>query len=294
MPPPFISADILLGQLLLGLINGAFYATLSLGLSIIFGILNVVNFAHGAQYMMGAFAAWALLAYLGVGFWWSLLLVPLIVGAIGMLFERVLISRIYHRDPLYGFLLTLGFALVVQGLLREKYGVSGLRYAVPPALAGAKDLGFMFLPYYRAFAVLVSIATCLAAWFAIEKTKLGSYLRAAAENATLSEALGINVPVLLTVTYGIGVALAAFAGVLAAPIYSVSPLMGENMLIIVFAVVVIGGLGSIVGSIVAGVSLGVIEGLTKVFYPQASSTVIFVAMIVVLMLRSDGLFGRRA
>lgn len=287
-----VSLDMIVSQLLVGLINGAFYAALSLGLSVIFGIMNVANFAHGAQYMLGAMVAWLLLTNVGLGFWWALLLSPLLVGGIGMIFERTLIRRIYGRDSLHAFLLTLGFALIVQGLLRERFGVSGLRYPVPTLLAGGEDLGFMFMPYYRGFAVGASLLACFGVWFAIEKTRLASYLRATAENATLVQALGINVSLLAMLTYGVGVALAAYAGVLAAPIYSVSPLMGDSMVIIAFAVVVIGGLSSIAGSVVTGVSLGVIEGMTKVFYPQASSTVIFVVMVVVLLVKPSGLFGR--
>jgi branched-chain amino acid transport system permease protein len=289
-----IPPQALFGQLLLGLINGSFYAILSLGLAIIFGLLNIINFTHGAQYMMGAFVAWMLLEYAGIGYWWALLLVPLIVGATGVVIERVLIARLYNLDHLYGLLLTFGLALIIQGLFRNQYGVSGLPYTIPPELTGGQNLGFMFMPNYRGWVVVASLVVCLATWFVIERTKLGAYLRAATENATLVGAFGINVPRLVTLTYGFGVGLAAFAGVLAAPIYSVNPTMGENLIIVVFAVVVIGGMGSILGSIITGFSLGLIEGLTKVFYPQASATVIFIIMVVVLLVKPAGLFGRTA
>ena len=279
----------LFGQLLLGLINGAFYAMLSLGLAVIFGMLNVINFAHGAQYMMGAFATWMLLNYLGVPYWGALVLAPLIVGAFGILIERLFLSRLYHLDHLYGLLLTFGLALIIEGLFRQRFGISGLPY--PNPLPGGTNLGFMFLPWYRAWVVALSLAVCLLTWFMIEKTKLGSYLRAATERPDLVQAFGINVPRMITLTYGFGVALAALAGVLAAPIYSVNPLMGANLIIVVFAVVVIGGMGSIMGSILTGFGLGVIEGLTKVYFPQASNTVVFVIMAIVLMLRPAGLFG---
>ncbi len=279
----------LFGQLLLGLINGAFYALLSLGLAVIFGMLNVINFTHGAQYMMGAFMAWMLLQYLGIPYWGALILAPLIVGATGIILERLLLSRLYHLDHLYGLLLTFGLALIIEGLFRKNYGSSGLPYTNP--IPGGTNLGFMFLPWYRAWVVAISIVVCLATWFMIEKTKLGSYLRAATENPTLVRAFGINVPRMMTLTYGFGVALAALAGVLAAPIYSVNPIMGANLIIVVFAVVVIGGMGSIMGSILTGFGLGVIEGLTKVFYPEASNTVIFIIMAIVLMIRPAGLFG---
>jgi len=282
----------LFGQLLLGLINGAFYATLSLGLAVIFGLLNIINFAHGAQYMMGAFAAWMLLNYLGIGYWPALVIAPILVGVIGMVLERLLISRLYHLDHLYGFLLTFGLALIIEGLFRNQYGVSGLPYSIPPALSGGINLGFMFLPIYRAWVVVASLVVCLATWFVVERTRLGAYLRAATENPTLVNAFGINVPRLVTLTYGFGVALAAFAGVLAAPIYTVNPTMGANLIIIVFAVVVIGGMGSILGSILTGFALGVVEGLTKVFYPEAAATVIFIIMAVVLLVKPAGLFGR--
>jgi branched-chain amino acid transport system permease protein len=279
----------LFGQLLLGLINGAFYALLSLGLAVIFGLMNVINFTHGAQYMMGAFASWMLLQYLGVPYWGALVLAPIIVGATGVVIERLLISRLYHLDHLYGLLLTFGIALIIEGLFRNQYGSSGLPYANP--IPGGINLGFMFLPYYRAWVIVFSLAVCLATWFMIEKTQLGSYLRAATERPDLVRAFGINVPRMITLTYGFGVGLAALAGVLAAPIYSVNPIMGSYLIIVVFAVVVIGGMGSILGSIITGFGLGVIEGLTKVFYPEASNTVIFIVMAIVLMLRPQGLFG---
>lgn len=287
-----VPAPALFGQLLLGLINGAFYAILSLGLAVIFGLLNIINFTHGAQYMMGAFTAWMLLNWAGLGYWWALLLAPLVVGLTGILIERLLLARLAGLDHLYGLLLTFGLALVIQGIFRNEFGSTGLPYAIPPELRGGQNLGFMFLPNYRAWVVVVSLAVCLATWLVIEKTRLGSYLRAATENPTLVQAMGIDVPKMITLTYGFGVALAAFAGVLAAPIYQVSPLMGADLIIVVFAVVVIGGMGSILGSIVTGFGLGVIEGLTKVFWPQASSTVIFVIMAIVLLLRPAGLFGR--
>ena len=289
-----ITPQALFGQMLLGLINGSFYAMLSLGLAVIFGLLNIINFTHGAQYMMGAFAAWMLLNYLGIGYWWALLLAPIIVGATGIILERLLISRLYHLDHLYGLLLTFGLALIIQGLFRNQYGISGLPYGIPPELSGGQNLGFMFLPNYRAWVVVASLTVCLATWFLIEKTRLGAYLRAATENPTLVGAFGINVPRLVTLTYGFGVALAAFAGVLAAPIYSVNPNMGENLIIIVFAVVVIGGMGSILGSILTGFGLGLIEGLTRVFYPEGSAVVIFVIMAIVLLVKPAGLFGRTA
>ena len=289
-----IPPQALFGQLLLGLINGSFYAILSLGLAVIFGLLNIINFAHGAQYMLGAFVAWMLLNYLGVGYWWALLLVPVVVGAFGIVLERLMIARLYHLDHLYGLLLTFGLALIIQGLLRNQYGISGLPYSIPPQLAGGHNLGFMFLPNYRGWVVVASLFVCIATWFVIEKTKLGAYLRAATENPTLVGAFGINVPRMITLTYGFGVALAAFAGVLAAPVYSVNPNMGADLIIVVFAVVVIGGMGSILGSIVTGFGLGLIEGLTKVFYPEASSVVIFVIMAIVLLVKPAGLFGRAA
>ncbi|MBB6308023.1 branched-chain amino acid ABC transporter permease [Xanthobacter tagetidis] len=284
-----IPPQALFGQLLLGLINGAFYAMLSLGLAVIFGLLNVINFTHGAQYMMGAFGAWMLLNYLGIPFWGALVLSPLVVAVIGMVIERTLLRRLYHLDHLYGLLLTFGLALIIEGLFRRQYGSSGLPYDNP--LPGGTNLGFMFLPNYRGFVVVASLVVCLATWYVIERTKLGSYLRAATERPDLVQAFGIDVPRMITLTYGFGVGLAALAGVLAAPAYQVSPTMGSNLIIIVFAVVVIGGMGSIMGAIVTGFGLGVIEGLTKVFYPEASSTVIFVIMAIVLMVKPAGLFG---
>jgi branched-chain amino acid transport system permease protein len=287
-----ISTQALFGQLLIGLINGSFYAMLSLGLAVIFGLLNIINFTHGAQYMMGAFCAWFLLNKLGVGYWWSLLLAPIAVGATGIVIERTMLSRLYKLDHLYGLLLTFGLALIIQGLFRNEFGSSGLPYQIPAELSGGYNLGFMFLPKYRGWVVLASLVVCLATWYVIERTKLGSYLRAATENPTLVKAFGVNVPRMITLTYGFGVGLAALAGVMAAPIYQVNPLMGADLIIVVFAVVVIGGMGSIMGSIVTGFVLGVIEGLTKVFYPEASNTVIFVIMVIVLILRPAGLFGR--
>ena len=289
-----IAPQALFGQLLLGLINGSFYALLSLGLAVIFGLLNIINFAHGAQYMMGAFVAWMLMTYLGVGYWWALLLVPIVVGGTGIVIERLLISRLYQLAHLYGLLLTFGLALIIQGLFRNQYGVSGLPYTIPPELAGGTNLCFMFLPNYRGWVVLASLVVCLATWFAIERTRLGAYLRAATENPTLVGAFGINVPRLITLTYGFGVGLAALAGVLAAPIYSVNPNMGADLIIVVFAVVVIGGMGSILGAIVTGFGLGIIEGLTRVFYPEGSAVVIFVIMAIVLLVKPAGLFGRAA
>ena len=281
-----------MGQLLIGLINGAFYAMLSLGLAVIFGLLNIINFAHGAQYMLGAFVAYFALQWIGLGYWWSLLLAPIVVGLFGVLLERAMLKRLYHLDHLYGLLLTFGVALVVQGVFRHEYGSSGLPYGIPPQLSGGYNLGFMFLPTYRAWVIVFSLAVCLATWFVIEKTKLGAYLRAATENPALVQAFGINVPRMITLTYGFGVALAALAGVMAAPIYNVSPQMGSSLIIVVFAVVVIGGMGSILGAIVTGFGLGVIEGLTKVFYPEASNTVIFVIMVIVLLIKPAGLFGK--
>jgi branched-chain amino acid transport system permease protein len=293
MPDFFgIPPQALFGQLLLGLINGAFYALLSLGLAVIFGLLNIINFTHGAQYMMGAFVAWMLLNWLGVGYWWALLIVPVTVAAFGIVIERTMLHRLYKLDHLYGLLLTFGIALIVQGLFRHQFGASGLPYGIPAQLRGGTDLGFMFMPNYRGWVVVVSLVVCITTWFVIEKTKLGSYLRAATENPALVQAFGINVPRMITLTYGFGVGLAAFTGVLAAPIYQVSPLMGADLIIVVFAVVVIGGMGSIMGSIVTGFGLGIVEGLTKVFYPEASSTVIFVIMVIVLLIKPAGLFGR--
>ena len=287
-----IPTQALFGQLLIGLINGSFYAMLSLGLAVIFGLLNIINFTHGAQYMMGAFFAWFLLNKAGLGYWWSLALVPVVVGATGVIIERTMLARLYKLDHLYGLLLTFGLALVIQGLFRNEFGSSGLPYQIPQELTGAYNLGFMFLPKYRGWVIVASVVVCAATWYVIERTKLGAYLRAATENPTLVQAFGVNVPRMITLTYGFGVALAGFAGVMAAPIYQVSPLMGADLIIVVFAVVVIGGMGSIMGSIVTGFLLGIVEGLTKVFYPEASNTVIFVVMVIVLILRPAGLFGR--
>ncbi|MGA6115408.1 branched-chain amino acid ABC transporter permease [Agrobacterium radiobacter] len=284
----------LLGQLLVGLINGSFYALLSLGLAVIFGLLRVINFAHGAQYMLGAFVAFLGLQYFGITFWVALIVTPLVVALFGAIIERFLLSRLYDLDPLYGLLFTFGLALVVEGTFRWLYGAAGQPYSVPRELAGGTNLGFMFLPNYRAFVVVISLIVCIATWALIEKTRLGSYLRAATENPTLVQAFGINVPVLLTLTYALGAGLAGFTGVLAAPIYQVSPLMGTNLIIVVFAVVVVGGMGSIMGAIVTGYLLGVAEGLTKVFYPEASNIVIFVIMAFVLLIRPAGLFGKDA
>ena len=289
-----VPPQVLMGQLLLGLINGSFYAVLSLGLAVIFGLLNIINFAHGAQYMMGAFVAWMLLHYAGIGYWPALILAPLIMGATGVVLERLMISRLYHLDHLYGLLLTFGLALIIQGLFRNFYGISGLPYQIPASLSGGYKLGFMFLPTYRAWVVVASVVVCLGTWFMIEKTRLGAYLRAATENPTLVGAFGINVPRMVTLTYGFGVALAGFAGVLAAPIYSVNPNMGADLIIVVFAVVVIGGMGSIMGAIVTGYGLGIVEGLTRVFYPEGSAVVIFVIMAIVLLIRPEGLFGKSA
>jgi branched-chain amino acid transport system permease protein len=287
-----IPAQALFGQLLIGLINGSFYAILSLGLAVIFGLLNIINFTHGAQYMMGAFAAWFLLTYAGLGYWWALVIAPVAVALIGVLLERTMLKRLYQLDHLYGLLLTFGLALIIQGLFRNQFGSSGLPYRIPDALTGAHNLGFMTLPNYRAWVIVFSLVVCLGTWWIIERTKLGAYLRAATENPTLVRAFGINVPRMITLTYGFGVGLAALAGVLAAPIYQVNPLMGADLIIVVFAVVVIGGMGSIMGSIVTGFGLGVVEGLTKVFYPEASNTVIFVIMAIVLLVKPAGLFGR--
>jgi branched-chain amino acid transport system permease protein len=286
-----IPTQALFGQLLIGLINGSFYALLSLGLAVIFGLLNIINFTHGAQYMLGAFCAYFLLNRLGLGYWWSLAIAPLAVGAFGMLIERTMLKQLYKLDHLYGLLLTFGLALIIQGLFRNYYGSSGLPYPIPQELTGGNNLGFMFLPTYRGWVIAASLSVCLATWFVIERTKLGAYLRAATENPALVQAFGINVPRMITLTYGFGVALAALAGVMAAPIYQVSPQMGTDLIIVVFAVVVIGGMGSIMGSILTGFGLGVIEGLTKVFYPEASNTVIFVIMAIVLLIRPAGLFG---
>jgi branched-chain amino acid transport system permease protein len=289
-----IPSTALFGQLLLGLINGSFYALLSLGLAVIFGMLNIINFTHGAQYMMGAFAAFLLLQYLDLNYFAALALAPIIVGATGIVIERLMLQWLYRLDHLYGLLLTFGLALVIEGVFRHQYGSAGQPYALPELLTGGNNLGFMFLPNYRAWVIAVSLVVCFATWFIIERTRLGAYLRAATENPTLVRAFGINVPRMITLTYGFGVGLAALAGVLAAPIYNVSPQMGSDLIIIVFAVVVIGGMGSIMGAILTGFGLGIIEGLTKVFWPEASSTVIFVIMAIVLLIRPAGLFGRRA
>ena len=285
--------QVLSGQLLIGLINGSFYALLSLGLAIIFGLLNVVNFAHGAQYMLGAFVAWMGLTYCGVGYWWALLLTPLVVGLFGIAFERLCLRRLYGLDPLYGLLLTFGLALVVEGIFQNAFGISGNSYPVPAALQGGTSLGFMYLPRYRVWVVLVSLVVCFGSWFVIEKTRLGAYLRAGTENPILLQGLGVNVPLMFSLTYGYGVALAAFTGVMAAPIYQVTPLMGSSVIIVVFAVVVIGGMGSILGSILTGLGLGLVEGLTKFLYPPASDVVVFVVMALVLLVRPAGLFGRQ-
>jgi len=277
--------------LLIGLGNGSFYALLSLGLAVIFGLLNIINFTHGAQYMMGAFVAYILLNRFGIGYWWSLAIAPVVVGATGVLIERTMLARLYKLDHLYGLLLTFGLALIIQGLFRNEFGSAGLPYQIPAQLTGAQNLGFMFMPNYRAWVVVASLLVCLSTWYVIERTKLGSYLRAATENPQLVQAFGINVPRMITLTYGFGVGLAGLAGVMAAPIYQVSPQMGADLIIVVFAVVVIGGMGSIMGSIVTGFGLGLIEGLTKVFYPEASNTVIFVIMAIVLLVKPAGLFG---
>ena len=287
-----IPLSALLGQLLLGLVNGSFYAMLSLGLAVIFGLLNVINFAHGALYMMGAFLAWMGLQYFGISYWVMLLMAPLLIALFGMVIERTMLRWLYQLDHLYGLLLTFGITLILEGVFRSFYGVSGQPFAVPSLLVGATDLGFMMLPIYRAWVVVASLVVCLLTWFVIEKTRLGAYLRAGTENPRIVEAFGINVPLMVTLTYGFGVALAAFAGVLAAPVLQVSPLMGSNLIVTIFAVVVIGGMGSILGSIVTGLALGVIEGLTKVFYPELSSTVVFIIMAIVLLVRPAGLFGR--
>jgi branched-chain amino acid transport system permease protein len=293
MPEIFgIPSAELFGQLLIGLINGSFYALLSLGLAVIFGLLNIINFTHGAQYMMGAFCAYLLLNKAGIGYWPSLVIAPVIVGFTGVVIERTMLKRLYNLDHLYGLLLTFGLALIIQGLFRNEYGTSGQPYAMPSQLTGGHNLGFMFLPIYRAWVIVFSLVICFTTWFVIERTKLGSYLRAATENPALVQAFGINVPRMITLTYGAGVGLAALAGVMAGPIYQVSPQMGADLIIVVFAVVVIGGMGSIMGSILTGFGLGVIEGLTKVFYPEASNTVIFVVMVIVLLFKPAGLFGK--
>ena len=286
-----VPTQALFGQLLIGLINGSFYALLSLGLAVIFGLLNIINFTHGAQYMLGAFCAYFLLHKLGLGYWWSLAIAPLAVGAFGVLIERTMLKQLYKLDHLYGLLLTFGLALIIQGIFRHEFGSSGLPYPIPQELTGSRNLGFMFLPNYRAWVIVASLVVCIATWFVIERTKLGAYLRAATENPALVQAFGINVPRMITLTYGFGVALAALAGVMAAPIYQVSPQMGADLIIVVFAVVVIGGMGSIMGSILTGFGLGVVEGLTKVFYPEASNTVIFIIMAIVLLIKPAGLFG---
>jgi branched-chain amino acid transport system permease protein len=287
-----IPTQALFGQLLIGLINGAFYAILSLGLAVIFGLLNIINFTHGAQYMLGAFCAWFLLEKLGLGYWWALLIAPIVVGAFGLLIERTMLSRLYKLDHLYGLLLTFGLALVLQGLFTDYFGSSGQPYRLPDSFTGGYNLGFMFLPKYRAWVILAAAIVCFGTWYVIERTKLGSYLRAATENPTLVQAFGINVPRMISLTYAFGAGLAALAGVMAAPIYQVAPQMGANLIIVVFAVVVIGGMGSIIGAIVTGFVLGLVEGLTKVFYPEASATVIFVIMALVLLVKPAGLFGR--
>jgi branched-chain amino acid transport system permease protein len=288
-----IPSAVLFGQLLIGLIYGSFYALLSLGLAVIFGMLNIINFAHGAQYMLGAVAAYLMLNFLGIGYWPALILAPIVVGTSGILIERMFLQWLYRLDHLYGLLLTFGIALIIEGVGRNYLGTAGLPYTLPDSLKGGNNLGFMYLPNYRAWVIAVSLVVCFGTWFAIERTRLGAYLRAATENPTLVRAFGINVPRMITLTYGFGVALAAFAGVMAAPIYNVSPNMGSELIIVVFAVVVIGGMGSILGAIISGFGLGVVEGLTKVFYPEASNTVIFVVMAIVLLVRPAGLFGRR-
>jgi len=289
-----IPSQALFSQLLIGLINGSFYALLSLGLAVIFGMLNIINFTHGAQYMMGAFMAFFLLQYGGLSYWFALIIAPIVVGIVGIIIERTMLQWLYKLDHLYGLLLTFGLALITEGIFRNYFGSSGLPYAMPDSLRGGQNLGFMFLPNYRAWVVVASLTVCLGTWFVIERTRLGAYLRAATENPTLVRAFGINVPRMITLTYGFGVGLAALAGVMAAPIYNVSPQMGSDLIIVVFAVVVIGGMGSIMGAIVTGFGLGVIEGLTKVFFPEASNTVIFVIMAIVLLIRPAGLFGRTA
>lgn len=287
-----VSMPALLSQLLLGLVNGSFYAILSLGLAVIFGLLNVINFAHGALFMMGAVLSWMAMTYFGINYWLMLVLAPLVVGVFGVVIEKLLLRWVYKLDHLYGLLLTLGLTLLIEGVFRSIYGVSGLGYDTPELLEGATNLGFMMLPNYRAWVVVASIVVCLATWFMIEKTRLGAYLRAGTENPRLVEAFGVNVPVMITLTYAFGAGLAAFAGVLAAPVYQVSPLMGQNLIIVVFAVVVIGGMGSILGAIVTGFGLGIVEGLTRVFYPEGSAVVIFVIMAIVLLVKPQGLFGR--
>ena len=286
-----IPSQALFGQLLIGLINGSFYALLSLGLAVIFGLLNIINFTHGAQYMLGAFVAWLGLNKLGMNYWLALIVAPIVVGATGVVIERTMLKQLYKLDHLYGLLLTFGLALIIQGVFRNEYGSSGMPYAVPEVFQGSFNTGFMFLPKYRAWVIVASLVVCLTTWYVIERTKLGAYLRAATENPSLVQAFGINVPRMITLTYGFGVGLAALAGVMAAPIYQVNPTMGADLIIVVFAVVVIGGMGSIMGAIVTGFGLGLIEGLTKVFYPEASNTVIFVIMTLVLLVKPAGLFG---
>ncbi|MDH5265377.1 MAG: branched-chain amino acid ABC transporter permease [Betaproteobacteria bacterium] len=288
-----VPTQALFGQLLIGLINGSFYALLSLGLAVIFGLLNIINFTHGAQYMMGAFAAYFLLNVTGLNYWWALVLGPLAVGASGIVAERLMLSRLYKLDHLYGLLLTFGLALMIQGVFRNEFGSAGLPYPMPAQLSGGRNLGFMFLPNYRAWVIVASLLVCFGTWFVVERTRLGANLRAATENPAMVQAFGVNVPRMITLTYGFGVALAGLAGVMAAPIYQVNPLMGADTIIVVFAVVVIGGMGSIMGAVVTGFGLGIVEGLTKVFYPEASNTVIFVIMAIVLMIRPQGLFGSR-
>jgi branched-chain amino acid transport system permease protein len=288
-----VSTQALFGQLLIGLINGSFYAMLSLGLAVIFGLLNIINFTHGAQYMLGAFVAYFLLNKAGMGYWWALVVAPIGVATTGIIIERLMISRLYRLDHLYGLLLTFGLALIIEGIFQHEFGSAGMPYSMPEQLVGGFNLGFMYLPMYRGWVVFASLAICLTTWFVIERTKLGSYLRAATENPALVQSFGVNVPRMITLTYGAGVGLAALAGVFAAPIYQVSPQMGSTLIIVVFAVVVIGGMGSILGSIITGFALGIIEGLTKYFYPEASNTVIFVIMAIVLMIRPQGLFGQR-
>jgi branched-chain amino acid transport system permease protein len=283
-----------LGQLMLGLVNGSFYAMLSLGLAVIFGLLGIVNFAHGALYMIGAYVAWMSLEYFGLNYWFALVLAPLVVGALGVVIERTLLRQLYKLDPLYGLLLTFGLALIAEGLFRDRFGVSGQQYPVPELLQGATNLGFMVLPNYRAWVIFASLTICMTTWFTIERTRLGAYLRAGTENPALVQAFGVNVPLMVMLTYASGAGLAALAGVLAAPVIQVTPLMGSNLIIVVFAVVVIGGMGSILGSIITGLALGLIEGLTKVFYPEASSIVVFVIMAIVLVIRPAGLFGKEA
>ena len=289
-----VPSALLGSQLLIGLINGSFYAILSLGLAIIFGLLNIINFAHGAQYMMGAFVAWIALTKFGINYWAALLFAPILVGAFGILLERTMLNKLYKLDHLYGLLLTFGLALIIEGVFRDQYGVSGESYSVPELLSGGVNLGFMYLPIYRGWVIIAALVVCIGTWFMIEKTRLGAYLRAGTENSQMVQALGINVPLLITFTYGYGVALAAFAGVLAAPMYQVNPQMGSNLIIVVFAVVVIGGMGSIMGSIITGLGLGLIEGLTRVFYPEGSAVVVFVIMVIVLLVRPAGLFGKAA